>query len=61
MKSMGRLIGSVALILAVMGYTIYNYMTGRTDFSMFLVSMAVLCLPLFNMVRILFQEWKDSH
>lgn len=60
MKSLGRLILSVLLILAVMGYTIYNYSTGRTDFSMFLVSMAVLCLPLFNMVRLAIQEWRDN-
>lgn len=60
MKSMGRLIASVVLILAVMGYSIYNYTTGRIDFNMFVVSMVIMALPLFNMVRLAIQEWREN-
>lgn len=60
MQSKGRTLGTIVLILAVIGYTIWNYMNGKTDFTMFLVCMALLCLPLFNIVRILISQWRDG-
>ena len=46
--------------LAVMAYTIWNYVTGKTDQLLFLVSMVALCVPLLNMANLLIQEWKKK-
>ena len=58
MKTFAKPLGLMVLMLAVIGYTIYNYTTGKTDFTMFLVSMGILCVPLVNMIRLLIQEMK---
>ena len=51
---------TILLLLAVMGYTVWNYVSGRTDTVMFLVCMAIMGIPLVNMVNILIQEWKKK-
>ena len=51
---------SILTILAVIGYTIFNYATGKINGTYFWVFMAILCIPLMNMVNILIREWKDK-
>ena len=60
MKSFAKPLGTIALMLVVIGYTIFNYVHGKIELPMFIVSMAILCLPLINMVNLLIQEWKKK-
>jgi len=47
------------LMAAVIGYTIFNYVTERTDPTAFLIYMVILSIPFVNMVNILIQELKN--
>lgn len=60
MKTAGKTIGLIVLMVAVMGYTVFNYTAGKIDMSMFLCSMVIIGIPLFNMVNILLREWKNK-
>ena len=60
MKTFAKPLGLIVLMLAVIGYTVYNYLHGKIDSAMFLVSIVILGLPLFNMVNLLIQEWKKK-
>jgi len=51
---------TIVAMLAVMGYTVWNYATGKTTMTMFLVFMIILGIPLVNMINILIQEWKKK-
>ena len=51
---------AILLLLAVLGYTAWNYASGNTDLMMFLVCTAILGIPLVNMVNILIREWKEK-
>ena len=50
---------ALVLIAAVMGYTVYNYLAGKTDLFSFLVYLVILGIPFVNMVNILIQELKN--
>ncbi len=50
----------VVLILAVMAYTIYNYVAGKTDTTMFVVCMAIMGFPLLNIINITIQQWRNK-
>ena len=58
MKSHAKTLGTIVLMLAVIGYTVYNYLHGKIDSAMFLVSVAILALPLINIINLLIQEMK---
>ena len=60
MKPITKIIGTLVLILAVMAYTIFNYATGKTDFTFFMVAMALLSYTLFGMVNQLVQHLKNN-
>ena len=60
MAALVILIGTIVLILAVMVYTVYNYSTGRTDFTFFVVAMALLAYPLVGMVNQLIRAIRDG-
>lgn len=60
MKPITKIIGTIVLILAVMVYTVYNYSTGRTDFTFFVVAMALLTYPLVGMVNQLIRVLRDG-
>jgi hypothetical protein len=47
---------TLLLMAAVIAYTIYNYIPGRTNQTTFLVYMVILGIPFVNMIRILIQE-----
>ena len=50
---------TLLLMAAVIAYTIYNYVSGKTDQMTFLVYMVILGVPFVNMIRILIQERDD--
>ena len=58
MKTVGKVVLLVIMMVMVMGYTTYNYLNGQIDMTMFLVSMLIVGIPLFNMVNILIRQWK---
>ena len=49
---------TIVTMLMVMGYTVWNYVSGKTDFVMFLVCMVIMGIPLVNMINILIEERK---
>jgi len=51
---------TIVAMLAVMGYTVWNYATRKTTMTMFIVFMIILGIPLVNMINILIQEWKKK-
>lgn len=55
-----KIIGIIVLILAVMAYTVFNYITGKTDSKLFLVSVALLGYVLMGMVNQLIQHLKSK-
>ena len=59
MNKLTKILLSLLLIAAVMGYTVYNYLTGKTDMFSFLVFAAILGIPFVNMINILIQELKN--
>ena len=60
MNPIVKIIATIVLILAVMAYTIFNYITGKTDNKLFLVSMALLGYVLIGMVNQLIQHLKNN-
>ncbi|MBR5126191.1 MAG: hypothetical protein IKU68_05605 [Oscillospiraceae bacterium] len=60
MKTVGKVVLLVIMMVIVMGYTTYNYLAGQIDMTMFLVSMLIVGIPLFNMVNILIRQWKSK-
>ena len=59
MNNVIRYVALLLLMLAVAGYTIFNYVTGKTDLTMMVVSLAIICIPMVNMLNILIQQWKN--
>ena len=51
---------AILVMLAVMAYTVWNYIQGKTDLIMFLVCMAILGIPMMNMINLLIQEMKKK-
>ena len=50
---------TIALLVAVLVYTVINYVTGKTSLVFFLICVLALSVPLLKMLSILFQEWKN--
>ena len=59
MKPNTKAILTLLLVAAVIGYTVYNYATGKTELSTFLIFMAILVVPMFNIVKILLGQKED--
>ena len=53
-----KIIGVIILILAVLVYTVINYLSGKLDLSFFLVAMALLAYALTGMINQLVQYLK---
>ena len=47
---------TILAMLAVMGYTVWNYVSGRTTLTMFLMFMVILGIPMVNMINILIRD-----
>ena len=60
MYTVKKSIFTILVMLAVMAYTVWNYVNGKTDLVMFLVCMAILGIPLVNMINLLIQEFKKK-
>lgn len=60
MESMKQIIFMAVLALAVAGYSVYNYLNGRTGLDMLIASLAILALPLINMISILIRNRKNK-
>jgi len=60
MNNITKTILTILAMVAVIGYTIFNYVSGRIDTMYFFVFMAILCIPLLNMINILIREWKNK-
>lgn len=53
-----KIIGVIILILAVLVYTIINYLSGKVDLGYFMVALALLAYVLTGMVNQLVQHLK---
>jgi hypothetical protein len=51
---------TILFMLIVMAYTVINYASGKIDFVMFVVCMAIMGIPMLNMINLLIQEWKKK-
>ena len=60
MKTIPKMILTIVMILAALGYTWYNYTIGRTDSTMLIVCVLILGWPLINIVRGLIEELKNK-
>ena len=56
MNKTAKTLLTLLLMAAVIAYTIYNYISGRTNQTTFLIYMVILGIPFANMIRILIQE-----
>ena len=59
MSKIAQRILTIALIMAVLGYVIFNYMSGRSELGFFLVATAMLSYFLISMVAELIGEIRD--
>ena len=60
MKSAGQIILMILLLISGIGYTLYNYSSGRISESMMILSVAVLGASLLNMLRGLIRALRDK-
>ena len=51
---------TILFMLAVMVYTVMNYASGKIDLVMFVVCMAIMGIPMMNMINLLIQEIKKK-
>lgn len=49
----------IVLLLAVLGYTVYNYTTGGSHVLYFIVAALILLFPLINITRSLIDDLKN--
>ncbi len=52
---------SLLAMVAALGYTWYNYTTGKVGGSFLLVAVFALALPFMNILGNLIDEWKKNH
>ncbi len=60
MKDVLKKLLVILLILAVMVYTFLNYRSGRIDQTYLIIYLAILGLPLVNMIRLMIQDQKEK-
>ena len=60
MNTVGKAVAVMVFMVAVMGYTVFNYLSGKIDMTMFAVCILIMGIPLFNIVNILIQQWKNK-
>ena len=58
MSTLIKIIGVILLILAVLVYTVINYLSGKLDQGYFLVALALLAYVLMGMINQLVQYLK---
>ena len=60
MKPVLKLSLVLLLMLAVIVYTVYNYLAGNSEFGYFFIAIAVMGLPFVSMLNQLIQELKKK-
>ena len=60
MNQLTKIILTIIAMLAVIGYTVFNYISGKIDLVYFLVCIAIVGFPLANMLNIMIREWKNK-
>ena len=60
MSNIAKAIMTIAITLAVMAYSVWNYVNGKTDLVMFVVCMAIMGMPMLNMIRLLIEEGRKK-
>ena len=50
----------VGLLVAAIGYTIYNWIIGGIDAETAILYILVLCFPMVRMLNAALQTWKNS-
>ena len=50
----------IGLMIVVIVYTVLNYVSGKIPTTNFLVYMAILVLPLVNILRLLYRQWREN-
>lgn len=59
MNKIAKMVLTLMGILAVLGYTYYNYVTGQRDLTFLIVCVVVLGIPFVNILNLLIQELKN--
>ena len=60
MHSVTKILATLVLMAAVLAYTVYNFITGKTDLTMFLVFAAIIGIPFVNLINLLIQELRKK-
>lgn len=60
MENLRKVIIILLLAVAVAGYSVYNYVTGRTDLEMLIASLVILGLPMLNIISIAIRNWRNG-
>lgn len=60
MKLSVRTLLVIALLLAAIGYTVYNWITGQIDFDTAILYILVLSFPMVRMLSAALNRWKDA-
>lgn len=60
MNKIAKMLLTLLGILAVLGYTFYNYATGERDLTFLIVCTAILGIPFVNILNLLIQELKNK-
>ena len=60
MNKITKMLLTLLAILAVLGYTFYNYSTGERDLTFLIVCTAILGFPFVNILNLLIQELKNK-
>lgn len=59
MSKIPKILLALVLMTAVLAYTVYHFILGRTDQFAFLVYVVILGIPYVNMINILIQELRN--
>lgn len=51
----------IGLMIVVLAYTVMNFVSGKIPMVNFLVYMAILGIPLVNIIRILIRQRRDQN
>lgn len=61
MKLSVRTLIVIVLLLAAIGYTVFNWITGEIDADSAILYILVLSFPLVRMLSAALQRWKDAN
>lgn len=61
MKLSVRSLIVIVLLLAAIGYTVFNWVTGEIDMDTAVLYILVLSFPLVRMFSAVLQRWKDAN